>query len=141
MDHLIQSFRDSLHKGFIEQNMIGQTVYKPELLINNEAENKNVLNSLIHELRTSKSFIFSVAFITEDGLATLKTHLLELKKQGIYGRILTSDYLYFNTPEMFEELLKLDNVSLRITNVKVFQANGYIYEKKNNNSIIHVIFI
>src|SRR5690625_8016734 len=94
MDHLIQSFRDSLHKGFIDQHMIGQTVYKPELLINNEAENKNVLNSLIHELRTSKSFIFSVAFITEDGLATLKTHLLELKKQGIYGRILTSDYLY-----------------------------------------------
>ena len=136
MDHLIQSFRDSLHKGFIDQNMIGQTVYKPELLINNEAENKNVLNSLIHELRTSKSFIFSVAFITEDGLATLKTHLLELKKQGIYGRILTSDYLYFNTPEMFEELLKLENVSLRITHAQGFHAKGYIFEQENYYSLI-----
>src|SRR5699024_11467681 len=126
MDHLIQSFRDSLHKGFIDQNMIGQTVYKPELLINNEAENKKVLNSLIHELRTSKSFIFSVAFITEDGLATLKTHLLELIKQSINGRILTSDYLYFNTPEMFEELLKLENVILRINNEKNYNNKVYI---------------
>src|SRR5690625_6542777 len=66
-----------------------------------------VLNSLIHELRTSKSFIFSVAFITEDGLATLKTHLL-----------------------------KLENVSLRITHAKGFHAKGYIFEQENYYSLI-----
>ena len=136
MDNLVQSFKDSLHKGFIDQNIVERTMYKPELLINNETKNINVLNSLIHELRMCKSFIFSVAFITEDGLATLKTHLLELKEKGVQGRILTSDYLYFNTPEMFKELLKLENVSLRVTNTKGFHAKGYIFEQKNYHSLI-----
>ncbi len=136
MRNLVQSFKDSLHKGFIDRNMIERTMYKPELLINNQTKNKNVLNSLIHELNTCTSFIFSVAFITEDGLATLKTHLLELKERGIKGRILTSDYLYFNTPEMFKELLKLENVSLRVTTAKGFHAKGYIFEQENYHSLI-----
>ncbi len=136
MDNLVQLFTNSLHKGFIDQDVIERAVYKPELLINNEAKNINVLNSLIHELRSSKSFIFSVAFITEDGLATLKTHLFELKERGVRGRILTSDYLYFNTPEMFKELLKLENVSLRVTNAKGFHAKGYIFEQENYHSLI-----
>lgn len=136
LESLVKSFKSSLHKGFIDQNLIERAVYKPELLINNEAKNTNILNSLIHELRSSKSFIFSVAFITEDGLATLKTHLLELKEKGIQGRILTSDYLYFNTPEMFTELLKLENVSLRVTNVKGFHAKGYIFEQEDYYSLI-----
>ncbi|SEN98784.1 hypothetical protein SAMN04488134_10339 [Amphibacillus marinus] len=48
--------------------------YKPELLVNNIHTDENVLTSLLDELNHCESFFFSVAFITESGLATLKSH-------------------------------------------------------------------
>ncbi|RKQ18390.1 DUF3427 domain-containing protein [Ureibacillus endophyticus] len=131
---LIQKIENSLYKGFIDQNKPVSSQFKPKLLTNKHHE--SVLSTLLQELKTCKTFYFSVAFITEGGLATLKTMLYDLKQKGIKGRILTSTFLNFNQPKMFKELLKLDNVEVRLTGEKGFHAKGYIFEHKNYYSLI-----
>ncbi|MEH7136758.1 DUF3427 domain-containing protein, partial [Priestia megaterium] len=96
----IQSLEASLHKGFINEKHTTSGSYTPKLLITDVKNNEHVLTSLLEELDKCQSFIFSVAFITESGLATLKSHLLDLKRKGIKGRILTSTFLNFNQPKV-----------------------------------------
>jgi superfamily II DNA or RNA helicase/HKD family nuclease len=134
MEQLIRKLEDSLHKGFIDQNKAVTSQFKPKLLTNKR--NENVLSSLLQEMKTCKTFTFSVAFITEGGLATIKTMLYELEKKGIRGRILTSTFLSFNQPKMFKELLKLTNVDVRVTDVKGFHSKGYIFEHDQHYSLI-----
>ena len=37
---------------------------------------------------------------------------------------------------MFEELLKLENVEVKLTNIEGFHAKGYIFEHHNHTSFI-----
>ncbi|MFJ7736871.1 DUF3427 domain-containing protein [Lysinibacillus sp. NPDC097287] len=134
MEQLIRKIENSLHKGFIDQTKPVSTQFKPKLLTNKSYE--NVLSTLLQELKTCQTFTFSVAFITEGGLATLKTMLYDLQLKGIKGRILTSTFLNFNQPKMFTELLKLENVEVRLTGVKGFHSKGYIFEHKDYYSLI-----
>ncbi|MGG1398040.1 DEAD/DEAH box helicase [Bacillus salipaludis] len=131
---LIQKIENSLHKGFIDKNKQVSAQFKPKLLTNKHHE--SVLSTLLQELKSCKTFIFSVAFITEGGLATLKTMLYDLKQKGIKGRILTSTFLDFNQPKMFTELLKLGNVEVRLTSEKGFHSKGYIFEHQEYYSLI-----
>jgi len=125
---IIRQLEDSLRKGFIDKNIAETSRFKPALLINNQ-DDKTVLNDLLEELEQCQSFLFSVAFITESGLATLKSYLLDLQQKGIKGRILTSTYLHFNKPKVFEELMKLKNVEVRLTDLEGFHSKGYIFEQ------------
>ncbi|WP_274308944.1 DUF3427 domain-containing protein [Solibacillus daqui] len=134
MEQIIKKLENSLYKGFIDQNRAVSSQFKPKLLSNKAHE--NVLTTLLQELKTCNSFTFSVAFITEGGLATLKTMLYDLQKKGIFGRILTSTFLQFNQPKMFKELLKLTNVEVRITDIKGFHSKGYIFEHTDYYSLI-----
>ena len=134
VEDLIRKIEHSLHKGFINQNTAVSTQFKPKLLTNHAHE--NVLSTLLQELKTCKTFLFSVAFITEGGLATLKTILKDLHTKGIKGRILTSTFLQFNQPKMFKELLKLENVEVRLTDIKGFHSKGYIFEHQDYYSLI-----
>ncbi|HDR7711716.1 TPA: DEAD/DEAH box helicase [Bacillus cereus] len=136
MENFIQKLEGSLYKGFIDQKHNHPGIYKPKLLVNNTKKNENVLSSLLEELENSTSFIFSVAFITESGLATLKSHFLDLKQKGVKGRILTSTFLNFNTPKVFRELMKLENVEVRLTNLSGFHSKGYIFDNKTHCSLI-----
>ncbi|MGB3259234.1 MAG: DUF3427 domain-containing protein, partial [Paenisporosarcina sp.] len=115
MGEFIRNLEESLHKGFINQNFITPGSYKPQLLVNNTIENENVLSTLLDELEHCETFLFSVAFITESGLATLKAHFHDLNLKGIKGRILTSTFLQFNQPKVFKELLKIENVQVRLS--------------------------
>lgn len=136
MEDFIQNLEASLHKGFINKNHHKSGMFKPELLVNNTKKDENVLNSLLEELDNSKSFFFSVAFITESGLAMLKSHFLDLKRKGIKGQILTSTYLNFNHPKVFKELLKIENVEVRLTDLEGFHAKGYIFNHQTHYSLI-----
>lgn len=136
MNNFLRNLESSLHKGFINKEYADVGTFKPELLINNTRKDENVLNSIIEELESCTDFIFSVAFITESGLATMKALLLDLKKKGVQGRILTSTYLFFNQPKVFRELLKLGNVEVRLTNLKGFHSKGYIFKQKTHYSLI-----
>lgn len=136
MENFIQKLEASLYKGFIDQKYSLSGNYKPKLLVNNTKKNENVLSSLLEELENSTSFIFSVAFITESGLATLKSHFLDLKRKGVKGRILTSTFLNFNQPKVFRELMKIENVEVRLTNLAGFHSKGYIFNHKTHYSLI-----
>ncbi|NRD79780.1 DEAD/DEAH box helicase [Bacillus sp. BRMEA1] len=136
MGNFIQNLEASLYKGFIDHKYNNKGNFKPRLLINHVKENETVLDSLLDELAKCKSFLFSVAFITESGLATLKTHLFDLKQKGINGRILTSTFLKFNQPKVFRELMKIENVEVRLTDLKGFHSKGYIFEHENFYSLI-----
>ncbi|RBW69695.1 DUF3427 domain-containing protein [Bacillus taeanensis] len=136
MTNFLQNLEASLHKGFINKDFSRYGSYKPKLLINNNKQNENVLNSLLEELDHCQDFIFSVAFITESGLATLKSHFLDLKRKGVKGRILTSTFLNFNQPKVFRELLKITNIEVRLTTLEGFHSKGYIFNNETHYSLI-----
>lgn len=136
MNNFLRNLETSLHRGFINKKHGNSGTLKPELLINNAKKDENVLNSIVEELERCEDFLFSVAFITESGLATIKALLLDLKTKGIKGRILTSTYLFFNQPKVFKELMKLENVEVRLTGLKGFHSKGYIFKQKTHYSLI-----
>lgn len=132
MDLLAQSLRHA----FIDKQHLGHAQYDPELIINQPDENIFLLNTLQEELDTSETFTFSVAFVTESGLNTLKTHLFDLNQRGIKGRLITSNYLNFNSPDIFKALLKVPNLEVRISDKEAFHAKGYLFEHKDHASFI-----
>ncbi|NEX77923.1 DEAD/DEAH box helicase [Bacillus thermocopriae] len=136
MGIFVDDLKVSLHKGFIDQRISKTGNYRPKLLVNNPRNGENVLNTLLDELESCESFFFSVAFITESGLATLKSHFLNLKRKGVKGRILTSTFLNFNQPKVFKELMKIENVEVRTTNLEGFHSKGYIFNQRNHYSLI-----
>ncbi len=134
MSRLLNDFNQSLKKGFIDKDIPHKGNYTPKLLVNNK--NEKVLSTIIDELQKCETFYFSVAFITESGLASLKAQLLDLSNKGVKGKILTSNYLGFNSPKMYGELLKLKNVEVRLTDIAGFHAKGYIFEHKDYSSMV-----
>ena len=136
MGEFIRDLETSLYKGFIDHRHNNNGNFKPQLLVNHAKGNETVLTPLLDELENCNSFIFSVAFITESGLATLKSHFHDLKQKGIKGRILTSTFLNFNQPKVFKELMKIQNVEVRLTDLQGFHSKGYIFEHANYYSLI-----
>ncbi|MCJ8014183.1 DEAD/DEAH box helicase [Paenibacillus sp. KQZ6P-2] len=136
MEDSIQHLNNSLSWAFINQEQESLDKYKPKLLVNNIETSNYVLTPLLEELDHCRSFIFSVAFITESGLATLKSHLADLKMRGITGKILTSNYLNFNQPKIYKELLKITNIEVRLTDLSGFHAKGYVFQHEGYSTII-----
>ncbi|MDN6385305.1 MAG: DEAD/DEAH box helicase family protein, partial [Alkalibacterium sp.] len=125
----------SLKKAFIDNQLQG-SYYDPYLIINDASKKEFMLNVLHEELNTCTDFFFSVAFVTQDGLASLKTQLADLHEKGIKGRILTSVYLAFNKPDVFSDLLNIPNVEVRISNKEGFHSKGYLFTQKSHHSFI-----
>ncbi|HEM3518696.1 TPA: DEAD/DEAH box helicase [Streptococcus suis] len=132
-DHLLHS----LQYGFIDREIFQEGVYSPKILINDTETHRYVLNDIQEELSKAKSFAFSVAFITQSGLALIKSQLSDLADEGVRGRILISPYLDFNDPIAMKELLKLKNVQVRITPINMqMHAKFYLFEQKDKQVII-----
>lgn len=125
----------SLKKAFIDHSLQGSH-YDPKLIINDVSKKEFMLNVLHDELIYCTDFFFSVAFITQDGLAALKVQLADLHRKGINGRILTSVYLAFNKPEVFNDLLNIPNVEVRISTKEGFHSKGYLFSQKTHRSFI-----
>lgn len=104
------------------------------LLIANSDEHK-MLHAIRQELSRAKHFIFSVAFISPRGIALLKEALVEF--QGT-GEIITSNYLDFNAPEAFRELLILEGIDVYIHEDidRGFHAKGYIFHHEEGITAI-----
>ncbi len=90
-------------------------------------DGSTVLHSILEELKDCESFTFSVAFVTPGAIALMVKELVEFEGTG---RIVTSDYLGFNSPAAFAELLKLRQfgVDVRLHNDEAFHPKGYIFE-------------
>ena len=122
---------------FDSKNMINFST--TELIANGEG--RNVLSAIEDGLRTCDEFIISVAFITADGLLVLKPILKELEDRGIKGRILTTDYLGFNNPDVLDDLGHLNNIELRVYctsngSKHGFHTKGYIFKQDQSYQII-----
>ncbi|MCH8564422.1 DUF3427 domain-containing protein [Nesterenkonia sp. LB17] len=116
-------------RGFICAEGTGLGRYSPELVLNDRKTGSTVLRTIREQLRLSRSFFFSVAFVTPGALAMLKQDLLDFDGQG---RIVTSNYLNFNAPSTFEDLLHLRelgiDVEVGLHSSRAFHPKGYVFE-------------
>ena len=94
-----------------------------------EQGGSTVEHAIVEELKRCRSFTFSVAFISPGAIAQLKQHLLDFRGSG---RIITSDFLGFNEPRAFAELLNLQDllgIEVRRHTAQGFHPKGYVFEK------------
>ena len=139
-------FIDSLHKSYLDKDINGDKTYTHKFIYNDEINNENVLKHIINclnELKEDDEFFFSVAFITDSGLSTLKEALYEVNLKKIKGKILTTNYLNFTDPKSLEFLSKFDNIETKIIDCDEtlkdgFHTKGYIF-KYNNQGIIKAL--
>lgn len=134
-------FQDTLIKslkfGFVDNVKYQEGGYSPQILINDPEAKRYVLADLQEELAKCQSFYISVAFITQSGIALIKSQLSDLMDKGIKGKILISPYLDFNDPVAMQELLKLKNVEVRLTPESMqMHAKFYLFEHKGKQVLI-----
>ncbi|WDF82761.1 DEAD/DEAH box helicase [Lacticaseibacillus pabuli] len=87
-------------------------------------------------MRRAKSFTMAVAFITSSGLMDLKSIFVDLAKHGVRGRLITSTYLGFNSPTVFEDLRRIPNLDVRIFEQDGFHTKAYYFDCGDFESII-----
>nr|WP_241732259.1 DEAD/DEAH box helicase [Galbitalea soli] len=93
------------------------------------------MQAIRSELRAATSFTFSVAFVSAGALALLKQSLIEFEGRG---EIVTSDYLGFNSPSAFRELMALREVgiSARLHDAGAFHPKGYVFRRADGITAI-----
>lgn len=129
--------KESLHYGFINQSTVEVGNYSPKIVINNPENNQFVLSDIHQELIQSTGFYFSVAFVTQSGIALIKSQLADLKAKNVFGKILISPYLDFNDPLAMKELLKLKNVEVRVSPSEIqLHSKFYLFEQGQKQVLI-----
>jgi superfamily II DNA or RNA helicase len=137
MEQFIQELLNCLNTGFInKENLLSRRDYLPELILNNSIEGKKVLTTIDRELKDCDEFWFSVAFVTNSGVAVLINILDYLNEKNIKGRILVSQYQNFTQPEALKRLLSFKNIELKILVTGAFHAKGYLFKRANYYNLI-----
>ena len=126
----------AIKKAFIDYKLETSQSHQHRLITNNQEQHLFAQNALQDELDTCTDFFISVAFVTQSGLCFLKTHFADLASKGIRGRLITSDYLGFNHPDVFRSLLEIRNIDVRIVEKEGFHVKGYLFEQKGYHSLI-----
>lgn len=119
--------------GFLSADKQSNQLLNPSLIANNDEE--TMLHAIREELSQANHFVFSVAFISSRGVALLKEALLQFSGTG---EIITSNYLDFNDPAVFRELLLLDNVQTYIHDDidRGFHPKGYVFQRPDGITAI-----
>ncbi|WP_259358241.1 DUF3427 domain-containing protein [Brevibacterium sediminis] len=121
--------------GFLDRTSPAEKLFNPMLVSNFEANTMH--KTILEELRRSKNFTFSVAFVSSDAIASLKQPLVEFPGQG---RIITSTYLGFNSPESFRELMNLNDLGIEVyvyeDDARGFHPKGFIFEQEASTTAI-----
>lgn len=115
--------------GFIDAAARASRRFHPRVVVNDG--DQNVLRVIRDEIKRCDEFLFSVAFVTPGAIAMLKQELLEFEG---HGTIVTSDYLSFNSPRAFEELLNLRaqcGIDVRVHSSKAFHPKGYVFRSEH----------
>lgn len=128
----------ALHTSFIDKSFPSNKDLRPKLFFNDYKRRMNLAFEITKRLKECDYFEFSVAFISESGLAVLKQILLNLKEKGVKGRIITSTDLGFNAPKMFKQLLSFSNIEVRIFEQEHcgFHPKGFIFHTGDHRDII-----
>ena len=127
---------DAVKTGLIDHTYKSQVGLRPTLLYNDYKSGNTVLAEIEQELKSCQEFWFSVAFITQSGIMILKELLKELEKRNIKGRILTTNYLMFNSPRALRDLLQFKNLEVKIFTEKAFHTKGYFFYQDKKRSVI-----
>ena len=111
--------------GYLASGVDAPRQHHPQLILNGPTQ--SVLRVLRDELRRCNRFVFSVAFVSPRAIALLKQELVEFDGEG---HIVTSDYLGFNSPAAFAELLNLAalGIDVRLHRSDAFHPKGYIFD-------------
>lgn len=138
---MTKKLEKALACGLLDATVSAQESLVPSLVVNDPARGKKVFLTLEQELRSCRSFFFSVAFITLSGLQMLKPILRELEAKGVPGRILTTDYLTFSQPEALDALADLSNVEMRMylcdeTEAAGFHTKCYFFDQKGGCTVL-----
>ncbi|TXK02672.1 DEAD/DEAH box helicase [Microbacterium mitrae] len=126
-------FALDLEYGFANRAVAAPKANGPRLVDN--ADDNTMLRALREELKTSSQFVFSVAFVSPGAISLLKQELVSFRGAGT---IITSDYLGFNSPGAFRELLALRNhgIDVRLHSAAAFHPKGYIFEHDSRVTMI-----
>lgn len=127
MERSLPSLRADLNHGFIDRDTPANLIENP-LLIENQDES-TMFGVLRAELEDADEFIFSVAFVSADGIGTIKQQLQNFPGRGT---IITGTYLDFNEPAAFRELLTLNNVDVFVMEDVPHHAKGYIFTHRDH---------
>ncbi len=125
----------SLHTGFINSDNPSRIALRPQLVRNDKASGTRVLTTIREELSTCNQFDLSIAFITDSGVISILETLKELKNKGIQGRILTTNYLNFSSPEALETLMDFPNIEIKVF-LGNFHVKGYLFYHERHCSLI-----
>ena len=126
----VDQFQLDIDFGYVAPTRRAPRNYNPRLVLNDDVG--TVAHALVEEIRRCDHFTFSVAFISSSAIAQLKQHLIDFKGNG---RIVTADFLGFNPPEAFAELLSLKNqlgIDVRRHSASGFHPKGYIFGHQHN---------
>lgn len=116
-------------KAFLDYKIETSQLHQHKLITNDQKNHVFAQNALQDELDTCTDFFISVAFVTQSGLCFLKTHFADLVRKGIRGRLMTSNYLGFNNPDVFRSLLEIENIDVRIVEKEGFHVKGVYFSK------------
>ena len=130
MDDQLQA---DLQNGFINGNLPAGSLV-PEILTNRRGN--TIFNELKNELRTCTHFKLAVAFVTPAVLVPIKSIMMDLAQKGVDGELLTGTYLQFNSPKVFKELMKIPNLTVRLTNEAGFHQKGYWFDHDDYETLI-----
>lgn len=136
MDAIREDLEKAINTSLINYREDSIEDYRPKLIVNNYKKGSKVINYLIKELSSCEEFCFSVAFITNSGLNLLLNVFNELEKRKIHGKVLTTNYLYFNDPSALRRLLKFKNLEVKIYDDGNFHSKGYIFKNRKNYNFI-----
>lgn len=118
--------QEAILNGLYSQDYPGHNLLTPQL-VTNQADG-TIWQTLQDELQHCQHFTWAVAFITTDMLVPLKALLADLADRGVSGTLLTGDYLGFNSPRAFAELMKIPNLNVKIVDQQGFHAKGYVFD-------------
>lgn len=121
-----ENFQVDIQFGFLNRDVLAPGRYHPQVVLNQTG--RTVEHALVEELHRAERFTFSVAFVSAAAIAQLKQHFRAFRGRGT---IITSDFLGFNEPRAFAELLKLSErfgIEVRRHTAKGFHPKGYVFE-------------
>lgn len=127
--------KDAILNGLYNKNENKGNEFISPQLVNNDDQSK-IWFTLRQELMSCTSFTWAVAFISENMLVPFKLVMSELAKKGVNGTLITGTYLGFNSPKVFKELMKIPNLTVRLSEKTGFHAKGYIFNHEDYQTIL-----
>lgn len=129
----LEPFGQDVGFGYLDRAVHSPRQFHPHLVLNTATD--SMLRALRYELKRASSFTFSVAFVSPRAIALLKQELIEF--EGV-GRIITSNYLGFNSPQAFSELLNLSHagIDVRLHPDLAFHPKGYVFQRPESVTAI-----